>query len=178
MKSFKKAQGMNVATLAEGALVGKFDDFQFDLESGVIYGCRLKQGVFSKSGGAPARAFTLLGRDLVYVSEEAAIEWSGAARAPVEGRAWASEYLGTKVMSRRGAGLGSVEDFLFALDTPRVTAMLLDGNRVVVFDERVAVGRDAVILSDPAIAVPHSEGDEESGDWWKRMRGMFDSSEK
>ncbi|MDP2311827.1 MAG: PRC-barrel domain-containing protein [Pseudomonadota bacterium] len=175
MKSFKKAQGMTVATLAEGALVGKFDDFQFDVETGVIYGCRLKQGVFAKSGGVPADAVMLLGRDLVYVRDEAAIEWSGASRVPTEGRAWATEYRGTKVMSRRGAGLGTVEDFLIALNPPRVTALLLDGGRVVVFDERVAVGRDAVILSDPALAVPTPEGDEESGDWWKRMKGLFES---
>ena len=173
--SFKKAQGMPVATLAEGALVGKLDDFQFDLDTGTIYGCRLKQGVFARTGGVPASAMARLGRDLVYVTEEAAIEWSGAARAPVDGRAWATEYRGTKVMSRRGAGLGAVEDLFLALEPARVAALLLDGGRIVLFDERVAVGRDAVILSDPAIAVPHSEGDEETGDWWRRMRGLFDS---
>ncbi|MDP2310094.1 MAG: PRC-barrel domain-containing protein [Pseudomonadota bacterium] len=175
MKSFKKAQGMPVATLAEGALVGKFDDFQFDLETGRVYGARLKQGVFSKTGGVPASALVRLGRDLVYVTAEAAIEWTGAARGHAEGRTWASEYKGTKVMSRRGAGLGSVEDFLIALEPPRVTALLLDGGRVVVFDDRVAVGRDTVILSDPAVAVSRPEGDEDSGDWWSRVRGMFES---
>ncbi|MES2641463.1 MAG: PRC-barrel domain-containing protein [Myxococcota bacterium] len=175
MKSFKKAQGMTVATIAEGALVGKLDDFQFDLETGAIYGCRLKQGVFSKSGGVPASAVVRLGRDLIYVTAEAAIEWTGAARGQVEGRAWASDYKGTKVMSRRGAGLGSVEDFILALEPPRVTALMLDGGRVALFDDRVAAGRDAVILSDPAVAVSRPEGDEETGDWWSRMRGMFDS---
>lgn len=174
MKSFKKAQGMQVATIAEGAIVGKFDDFQFDLEAGTIYGCRLKQGVFAKSGGVPASAVVRLGRDLVLVREEAAIEWTGVSRVPVEGRAWASEYKGTKVMSRRGAGLGAVEDYLIALDPPRITALLLDGGRVVVFDEGVAVGRNAVILSDPALAVSRPEGDEESADWWPRLRNLFE----
>lgn len=175
MKSFKKAQGMVVATLEEGALVGKFDDFQFDLESGAIYGCRLKQGVFSKTGGVRASALVRLGRDLIYVTAESAIEWTGAARGLVEGRAWASEYRGTQVMSRRGAGLGSVEDFLIALEPLRVTTLLLDGGRVAPFDDRVAVGRDSVILSDPGVAVQRPEGDEESGDWWSRMRAMFES---
>lgn len=176
MKSFKKAQGMLVATIAEGALVGKFDDFQFNLDDGTIYGCRLKQGVFSRSGGVPASAVVRLGRDLLYVREEASIEWSGASRAPVEGRAWASEYRGTKVMSRRGAGLGAVEDYLIALDPPRVTALLLDGARVVVFDDGVSVGRNAVILSDPALAVSRPEGDEESVDWWQRLRSLFEAA--
>ncbi len=175
MKSFKKAQALSVATRAEGALIGKLDDFQFDLESGRIYGFRLTKGVFSKSGGVPGDAVALLGRDLVFVESEADVEWSGASRAAVEGRAWASEYKGTKVMSRRGAGLGTVEDFVVAVGPARVTALLLDGSRAVVFDDQIAVGRDAVILADPALAVPRPEGDEGSGDWWARVRGLFDS---
>lgn len=175
MPAFKKAQTLSVATRLEGALVGKIDDFQFDLETGRIYGFRLTKGVFSKSGGVAGDAVELIGRDLVYVREEAAVEWTGAARAAVEGRAWASEYKGTKVMSRRGAGLGAVEDYVIEAGPTRVTALLLDGNRVVVFDEHIAVGRDAVILDDPARAVPRPEGDEGSGDWWGRMRGLFES---
>lgn len=175
MKAFKKTQALTVATRAEGAIIGKLDDFQFDLETGRIFGFRLTKGVFSKSGGVAADAVELLGRDLVFVREEAAVEWTGAARAAVEGRAWASDYKGTKVMSRRGEGLGAVEDFVIDAQPARVTALLLDGNRAVVYGEHVAAGRDAVILADPALAVPRPEGDEGSGDWWKRMRGLFDS---
>jgi len=175
MKAFKKVQALQVASRREGALLGKIDDFQFELETGIIFGFRVSRGVFSKSGGVAAAAVERIGRDLVYVSEEASIEWGGAPRAAVEGRAWASEYKGTKLMSRRGEGLGSVEDFVVEAGPARVAALLLDQGRVVVYDERIAVGRDAVILADPAEAVPRPEGDEESADWWGRMRGLFDS---
>jgi uncharacterized protein YrrD len=175
VQSFKKAQGMQVAALVEGSFVGKLDDFQFDLETGAIYGYRLKQGVFAKSGGVPAARLVRLGKDLVFVTEEAAVEWTGAPRAAVEGRAWASEYKGTRVMSRRGAGLGNVEDFLLEADPPRVRALVLDGGRVAKVDEHVAIGRDAVILDDPSAAVAPPAESEDGGDWWSRVRGMFET---
>lgn len=178
MSAFKKIQSLPVATRVEGAIVGKIDDFQFDLESGRIFGFRLTKGVFSKAGGISADALELFGRDLVFVRDEEAVAWTGAARVAVEGRAWASEYRGTKVMSRRGEGLGAVEDFVVATGPARVTALLLDGNRVALYDDQVAVGRDAVILADAERALTRPEADEEGGELWKRMRGLFESEKK
>jgi sporulation protein YlmC with PRC-barrel domain len=175
MKAFKKLQTLPVATAAEGALVGKLDDFQFDLDAGNIYGFRLTKGVFSKAGGVAAAAVTLLGRDLVFLRAEADVEWAGAPRVAVEGRAWASEYRGMGVMTRRGTGVGTVEDLVVGLGPARVTALLLDAGRVVVIDEHVALGRAAVILADPGQAVARPEGDEESADWWRRVKGLFES---
>ncbi len=43
MISFRKAHGLQVVARKEGALIGRFDDFQFDLESRAIYGYRMKR---------------------------------------------------------------------------------------------------------------------------------------
>ena len=178
MKTFRKAQGMQVATIAEGAIVGKLDDFQFDLETGRIYGWRLKgPGVFPRSGGVPASALVHIGRDLVLVKSEVAIEWAGGARNQEEGRAWASEYRGTTVMTRRGATLGAVEDYLIEADPPQVRAMLVGGQHAVPFDPRVATGKDAVILEEDSLlqAVPEETGDSDT-DWRTRLRGLFEAT--
>lgn len=151
MTRFKRAQALQVATLTEGALVGRLDDLQFELETGTIFGFRFSRGVFSRAGGAPASAVERLGRDLVYVPDEAAIDWSGVARQPVEGRAWASEYRGTKVMTRRGETLGTVDDLVIALGPPRVLALALDADRVIELGDAVTLGRDAVVVADSTI---------------------------
>lgn len=177
MKTFRKTQGMQVATLAEGAIIGKLDDFQFDLETAGIYGYRLKgPGVFAKSGGVPAAALTTFGRDLVFIRAEGAVEWGGSRNAE-DHRAWASEYRGSRVMSRRGEALGQVEDFVVEAEPPRVLALLLDGNRIVPLDGRVATGRDAVILDDAGVAKPLPETEPDSEKWWTRVRGMFGGDE-
>lgn len=179
MKTFRKAQGMQVATIAEGALLGKLEDFQFDLETGRIYGYRLKgPGVFGRGGGIPADATTLIGRDLVLVKTETAVEWAGERRNAEDGRAWAVTYRKTRVISRRGASLGIVEDFILDGAPPRVIALLLDNQRMARLDRRVTLGRDAVILEDPAAAVAIESEEEETTDWWTRVRGTFSGDEK
>jgi sporulation protein YlmC with PRC-barrel domain len=142
---------MSVVAVGEGAIVGKFDDFQFNLETGAIYGFRLKgPGMFGKSGGVASSAIVLLGRDLVLIRDEAAIEWGGSRNAH-EGRAWASEYRGTRVMSRRGDALGTVDDYQIDAAPARIVAIVLDGERVVPLSPRVSLGRDAVIVEDATV---------------------------
>ncbi|MFZ5478919.1 MAG: PRC-barrel domain-containing protein [Myxococcota bacterium] len=179
MKTYKKMHGMQVATVGEGAIVGKLDDFQFDLESGVVYGFRLRgPGVFAKSAGVAADQLACFGRDLVLLKTETALEWGGE-RNEEEGRAWASTWGGTRVMTRRGAGMGQVEDFVLEADPPRVRALLLDGSRIVPLDGRVATGRDGVIVEDPAVIQDIPEDtEEETTDWWTRVKGAFSSDEK
>jgi uncharacterized protein YrrD len=76
-KTFRKAQGMLVASIAEGALIGKLEDFQFDLESGRIYGYRIKgTGVFSKTGGVAATQVHCIGQDLLLVQQAADVSWT------------------------------------------------------------------------------------------------------
>ena len=175
MKTFLKTRGLQVATLAEGSIVGKFDDLLFELESGRIFGYRLRQGVL-RSGGVAAASLTRIGRDLVYVQDERAVDWSGLTRVADEGRAWALQYRGARVMSRRGAALGEVQDFVIDTD-PRhaVYAFLLDANRIVRFDERVSVGRDALIVDDAAAALGLDDDEPETTDWWIRVRQAFGS---
>lgn len=178
MKTFLKTRGRPVATLAEGAVVGKLDDFLFDLESGRVYGFRIKQGVLSRSAGVAASDVALLGRDLVYVKSEAAVDWSGVSRVREDGRAWASQYRGVKVMSLRGAALGTVEDFVLGAEPFAVVALLLDGNRIVRMDNRVSLGRDAVIVADAADAAALDADEPETTDWWNRVRGVFAGDKK
>jgi uncharacterized protein YrrD len=179
MRTFRKMVGMQAATVAEGAIVGKLDDFQFDLESGAIYGFRLKgPGVFAKSAGVAADQLVCFGRDLVLLKAEAALEWGGE-RNEEDGRAWATSWRGTRVMTRRGAGMGTVEDYVVEADPPRVRALVLDQDRLVPLDGRVATGRDGVILEEPAVVqdIPEDAADATT-DWWTRMRSKFSSSDE
>lgn len=178
MKTFLKTRGMQVATLAEGAVIGKFDDFLFDLETGRIYGYRLKAGLVPRSAGVAARDLRGIGRDLVFVSSEPAVDWSGVSRVAEEGRAWASRYRGTRVMSRRGAAVGVVDDFLHDVDPHGVLALLLDGKRIVRLDARVSLGRDAVILEEASVATAEDADGPETTDWWLRVRGAFSADRK
>jgi uncharacterized protein YrrD len=155
VRTLKKLQALSVASVAEGALLGRIDDLQFDLASGRVFGFRLKQGVFGKIGGAPAEALTLLGEDLVFVGLSSAVVWNGTPRVAVPGRAWGTEYRGLKVMTRRGVALGQVEDIVVALGPARVPALVLDGGRAVFFDlDAISLGRDSVVLAEADLVVP------------------------
>lgn len=179
MRTFRKVIGLRAATLEEGALIGKLDDLQFDLEDGRIYGYRLKrgQGVFSATGGVHASAVTRLGRDLIFVTAEADVEWTGEKRNIEDGRAWASRYRKTRVISRRGAALGLIEDFLLEGEPTRVVGLLLDGNRLVRLDGRIALGRDAVVLDDPSVAISLPTPDADNPAWFSRVRDLFSRDE-
>jgi sporulation protein YlmC with PRC-barrel domain len=154
MRRWKQTSGLPVASLAEGALVAKLEDVLFELETGRVWGWRVKAGtIWGKSGGVAAAHLTRLGKDLAFVTEAAAIEWAGAPTGEQAGRVWASVYLGTRVMTRRGASVGEVADLSLAVDPPAVRGLVLGDGRVVRWDERVTVGPDAVILDDPSVAV-------------------------
>lgn len=171
MHSWKKTDGMQVVTLAEGISAGKVVDFQFDLESFRIYGWLVKRGVWAGTGGVAAAALTQIGKDVVFVTNEAAIEASAGARGTEDGRAWAAAWLKTRVMSRRGAAMGEVADLVFDVANARVCVLVLDQNRVVRLDGRVAVGRDAVILDDPGIAVAITEKFD-TPEWWAKVSDL------
>lgn len=179
MRTWRRVSNLQVATIAEGAIVGKFDDFQFDLTDGTIYGYRLRAaGVFSRTGGVAAADLPVVGRDLVLVTRESAVEWAGLPRNTVEGRAWGSAYRGTRVMSRTGASVGRIDDFLFDAQPARVTGFLLDGDRLLRWDDRIGVGRDSVVIADPLAILGLEEDEPETTDWWTRVRGAFGSERK
>ncbi|MCB9758971.1 MAG: PRC-barrel domain-containing protein [Alphaproteobacteria bacterium] len=172
MITYKKSHGLQVVARKEGAIVGKLDDFQFDLVQRVIYGYRLKgAGMFAKAGGVSADKLDQIGRDVAFVESETVIEWKGGAvRNPEEGRAWASQYRGTRVMSRGGASLGVVDDFVFDPASDRVIAIIVDGDRIVELTEQVATGPAAVIVETAELLeqLPNAEkGTNE--DWWSRF---------
>lgn len=174
MRMFSRTRKLQVATIAEGALLGRVDDFQFDLETGEIFGWRVKgTGVFAKTGGLPAAAMVNLGRDVALVRGEAAIEWGPHARSGGDGRSWGSAYLGTRVVTRRGAELGRVEDFVLEADPPRVRVLLLDGGRIVPYGHQAAVGKDAVILDDPGVARVVPDAAVDTVAWWEAVRAML-----
>ncbi len=172
MISFKKAQGLVVVARREGAIVGKFDDFQFDLQSRHIYGYRVKgSGMFAKAGGVLGERLDHIGRDVAFVEAEDDIEWTGGARNAEDGRAWASQYRGTKVMSRAGVSLGVIDDFVFEPGNDRLAALILDGSRMVEADDTVATGPAAVIIEHPE-TIQHVESDTPAADW----RSLFSKS--
>lgn len=174
MRTWRRASNLQVASMAEGVIVGKFDDFQFDLTDGTIYGYRLRAtGVFSKTGGVAAVDLPVVGRDLVLVTRESAVDWAGLPRNNEEGRAWGTAYRGTRVMSRTGAGVGRVDDFLFDASPARVTGFLLDGDRLLAWDDRIRVGRDAVVIADPLVILGLESDEPETTDWWTRVRGAI-----
>ncbi len=174
MISFRKAHGLQVIARQEGAVVGRFDDFQFDLESREIYGYRIKgTGMFAKAGGVAATSLDQIGRDVAFVGSEDAVVWSGAGRNVEDGRAWASQYRGTRVMSRNGVSLGTVEDYVFDPGDDRVLGLVLDGDRLVTLGQTVATGPAAVIIENAAM-LQNLPAEERTGaddaDWRKWFR--------
>ena len=172
METWKRAQNLQVATRDEGALIGRLDDFQFDLESHRIYGWRLKgAGMFGKVGGFPAESLLLIGRDIALIRAEADVEVEKA-RVGAEGRAWASAYRGTQAISRRGTALGAVQDYVLAPDGSRVTGLLLHGHRLLALEGRVQTGPAAVIVESPEalVELPEDTSDEHT-DWWLKLKG-------
>ncbi len=181
MISFRKAHGLQVVARQEGAIIGRFDDFQFDLESRAIYGYRIKgTGMFAKAGGVAATALDQIGRDVAFIGAEDAVEWSGAGRNVEDGRAWASQYRGTRVMSRNGVSLGTVEDFVFDPGADTVLGLVLDGERLVELRAAVATGPAAVIIEDASLLqnLPAEErsssGEADWRKWFRFGRGEDD----
>ena len=166
---------MQVISLAEGAIVGRLDDFQFDLETREIYGWRLKGvGMFARAGGVAADKLRMIGQDVCFIESEADVEWAGGRINTAEGRAWASTYHGMSVMSRRGSMLGGVRDFVIDVAGDRVISLLLHGNRLLVLNEEVQTGPDVIIArsSDLAVQLPEEEQKES---WWSRIRDTLRS---
>lgn len=151
MNTYRKCQGRTLVSLREGALVGKLDDFQFDLESRRIYGYRVKaSGVFAKAGGVKAELIERVGRDVAFVDTEDSISWSQGGRNAADGRAWASQYKGTRVMSRSGKMMGQVHDIVFDDQALKVFALFLDEDHwISLEDGDVATGPAAVIVGKP-----------------------------
>ncbi len=167
MASFKKIQGMDVVTILEGAVPGTVADLQFQLDTGVILGYRVKAGgVFGKAAGVATSAVRVLGRDVVLIEGESALEVVTGKIASEDGRTWASAYLGVKVLSRKGEAVGVVEDLEVSRD--RVIGLALDQDRVVHVNERVTLGKDVVVLEDASQAEKAPESG--SGGFWSRMK--------
>jgi uncharacterized protein YrrD len=175
MIRYESTRSRPVVSRAEGAIVGKFDDFQFDIRSWRIYGYRLRANtMFGRAGGIQADDLDQVGRDVVFISSEERVEWSGGTRNAEDGRAWASRYLGTKVISRDGTSLGEVDDLVFDPRDDKLVALILSGERIVELGKHVATGSAAVVIEDASFAVAVPEDDPESPtNWWERVRGTF-----
>lgn len=175
MIRYETTRSRPVVSRQEGAIVGKFDDFQFDIRSWRIYGYRLRANtMFGRAGGVRADDLDQVGRDVVFISSEERVEWSGGTRNAEDGRAWASRYLGTKVISRDGTSMGEVDDLVFDPSADRLVAIVLSGERIVELGKHVATGSAAVVIEDATFAVPLPDDDPESPtNWWERVRGAF-----
>lgn len=172
LETWMRAHDLQIVSRKEGAFVGRLEDFQFDLETHRIYGWRLKaSGMFGKTGGIPAADMELIGRDVAFITSEAAIEWGSGRAGPVGGRAWASAYKGTQAISRRGRSLGAVRDFVIDGSGTRVTGLVLHGAVLLPLDGRVQTGPSAIIAEsdDVAVELPGDEADEPTN-WWARVR--------
>lgn len=165
MRTFKRVQGMQVVARQEGAIIGKLDDFLFELQTGIIAGWRVKTGsVFAKGGGVAAGDLELLGRDVVIIRGEAAVEWAGSGRPkPVDGRAWASAYLGTGALTRAGQALAEVKDLIVDDVGNRLRGLLLADGRLLVVGAQVQLGPSAVIVENDGVPLTLPESEEE---WW------------
>jgi uncharacterized protein YrrD len=181
MIRYETTRARPVVSREEGAIVGKFDDFQFDIRTWGIYGYRLRSSsMFGRAGGILAEDLDQVGRDVVFISSEERVEWSGGSRNPEDGRAWASRYLGTKVISRDGTALGEVDDLVFCARTDKLVALILSGERIVELDRHVATGSAAVVIEDASHAIPlPSEAESENpARWWENARKVFRKKDK
>ncbi len=181
MNRYEETRGKPVVSRAEGAIVGKFDDFQFALKGWKIFGYRLRStSMFGKAGGISADELDQVGTDVVFIGSRDQVEWSGGGRNSEDGRAWASRYLGTKIISRDGTSLGEVEDLLFDPGERRVAAVVLTGERVVELGHHIHTGAAAVVLEDASAAMPlvQEEDEEAPTDWWSRVRETWSGKVK
>jgi uncharacterized protein YrrD len=170
MDRFKRVAGLQVVSLAEGATLGKIEDFQFDLETHQVYGWAIKGlGVFGKSGAVPSSRLSLLGRDVAFVVAEADVEFGGA-RSRVDGRAWAAAWKGTPAMSRKGQALGKVEDYVLDPSGNHLRGVVISGDIYVPLGAAANTGPSALIVVDEA-AMVHPAAEPAGGDWWDRMKG-------
>lgn len=166
MASFKKTQGMDVVTITEGSVPGTVTDLQFDLDTCLILGYRIKaSGVFGKAAGVATSAVRVLGREVLLIEAESTLEVVTGKVPTEDGRAWADAYLGSKVLSRKGEALGTVEDL--EIERDRVIGLRLDQDRVVAMDERVTLGKDVVVLEE---ASQVEKAPESGGGFWSRMK--------
>lgn len=172
MNRFEDVRGRTVVSRLEGAIVGKLDDFQFDLRTWEIYGYRLQpRHMFAKAGGVPAERLDQIGRDVAFLGAEADIEWSGGGRNAEDGRAWATRYVGTRVISRDGTALGEVSDLVFDPARRRAVAVILTHDRLAILGPQVATGPAAVVLETASVAtpMPAQEDGESPAAWWSRV---------
>jgi uncharacterized protein YrrD len=181
MHTWKRTQGRQVVTRAEGAVIGQLNDFQFDLADRRIFGWRLKGvGMFAPFGGVSSEALLVIGRDVAIVQSESAVEWSNAGRNAAEGRAWAGDYRGTTVVDQRGRSMGSVQDFVFDDLGAKLTGFVLQGNLLLPLDERVRTGPAAVVAQDQAQAMAVQEPPERAEDrerWWDKIKDALGKRE-
>jgi uncharacterized protein YrrD len=181
MIRYETTRARPVVSREEGAIVGKFDDFQFDIRSWTIYGYRLRSSsMFGRAGGVLAEDLDQIGRDVVFITSESRVEWTGGSRNPEDGRAWASRYLGTKVISRDGTALGEIDDLVFCARTDTLVALILSGERIVELGRNVATGSAAVVIEDASFAVPlpAEEDHENPTTWWVNVRKVFGKKDK
>jgi uncharacterized protein YrrD len=176
MIRYENTRARPVVSREEGAIVGKFDDFQFDIRTWKIYGYRLRAtSMFGRAGGIEAEDLDQVGRDVVFITSEERVQWSGASRNPEDGRAWASRYLGTKVISRDGTSMGEVDDLVFCARTDALVALVLSGERIIELGRHVATGSAAVVIEDAsfAVALPEDNDEENPTNWWNSVRKVF-----
>ncbi len=176
MIRYETTRSRPVVSREEGAIVGKFDDFQFDIRSWSIYGYRLRStSMFGRAGGILAEDLNQVGRDVVFITSEQRVQWTGGCRNPEDGRAWASRYLGTKVISRDGTAMGEVDDLVFCARSDALVALVLSGERIVELGRHVATGSAAVVIEDASLAVPLPEEDDHENPtgWWNNVRTVF-----
>ncbi len=169
MKSFLAVRGLPVVTVAEGGYAGKLDDFLFRFDDVAILGFRLRApGFWGGALGVACENVVRLGRDYVLVSGDDVVERERGGGVVSADRAWWSDWVGVKVLARRGTDLGRVEDVLVDERPSRLRALVLDGGRVVLPGRKALVGRDAVIVDEEA-AVHVFPEKHESAEWWEKV---------
>jgi uncharacterized protein YrrD len=173
MDTWKRAAGMPVISQEEGAALGKLDDFQFDLESLEIYGWSLRgQGMFSQNGGVAAEELLLIGKDVALIRSIGIVEWGREKRKGIDGRCWASRYMRTDVLNRKGESLGAIRDIVIDPAGNEVRGLIMNTGKLLPIGEGVVIGTDSVIVGQNARLLDLDE-DETSESFWKRLRSVF-----
>lgn len=174
LETWKRAQNMQVVTRAEGAIIGRLEDFQFDLEDHGVYGWRLKvPGMFARTGRVRADKLLLIGQDVALIDEAADVHWTNERKQKhTPGRAWASAYLGVTAVTRRGRTLGAVQDYVIDREGKQVTGLVLHGDRLVPLRAGVSTGSGAIVVASEELVVempPEPDPEDERG-FWRRLR--------
>ncbi|MEC7986700.1 MAG: hypothetical protein VX278_16145 [Myxococcota bacterium] len=154
----------------EGIVIGKLEDFLFNLETHQIKGWLIKRGgLFSSLGGIDSDAIVLCGRDVILIDTVESIEWD-VKRVSHKKSSWASQYKGKKLIQRNGQVFAEIQRLFISEDAKSVVGLEIGDERVIKLNQYIVLRPDGGVLPRKYDIVSVASDDE---NLWTKIRGFF-----